>query len=140
MMDKDIISAWDENQKKVREWIATVKNDSFSYKSLLENTIRIIFEEKDDPYGLPDYKRITEIDNGNYQGALIFVVGGKGYQPGVENHWYTSVYYGSCSGCDTLKGISGYSDELPNDDQIQQYWTLCLHMIQKMKRMIDEES
>ena len=139
-MNKDIVSAWDKKQKDVREWIATIKNDEFSYKSLLENTVKILFGENDDCSGMPDFERITKIDNGDYQGTLVFVIGGKGYQPGVEDHWYTSVYYGSCSGCDTLQSISEYSNDLPNDDQIQQYWTLCLHMIQKMKRMTDEES
>lgn len=139
-MNKDIVSAWDEKQKAVRDWIATVKSDEFSYKFLLENTIKILFGENDHAYGLPDYERITEIDNGDYQGTLVFVIGGKGYQPGVEDHWYTSVYYGSCSGCDTLQSISEYSSDLPDEKQIQQYWTLCLHMIQKMKRMTDEES
>jgi hypothetical protein len=136
-MNKDIVSAWDRNQAKVRDWIATVKTNDFSYYSLLENTLRILFEDDDDSYGLPDYRRITGIDHGNYQGTLVFVIGGRGYQPIVENHWYTSVYYGSCSGCDTLLSISRYSCELPSDDQVQQYWTLCLHMIQKMKRMTD---
>ena len=72
-MNKDIVSAWDEKQKAVRDWIATVKNDEFSYKSLLENTIKILFGENDDAYGLPDYERITEIDNGDYQGTLVVV-------------------------------------------------------------------
>lgn len=139
-MNKDIVSAWDKKQKDVREWIATIKNNEFSYKSLLENTVKILFGENYDCSGMPDFERITEIDNGNYQGTLVFVIGGKGYQPSVEDHWYTSVYYGSCSGCDTLQGISEYSDELPSEDQIQQYWTLCLHMIQKMKRMTDQEA
>jgi hypothetical protein len=139
-VNKDIVKAWDENQIKVREWIATVNNSDFSYYMLLQNIIRILFAENDDAYGLPDHNRITTIDNGDYQGTLVFVIGGKGYQPSVEDHWYTSVYYGSCSGCDTLQSISVYDDGLPNGNQVQQYWTLCLHMIQKMKRMTDEES
>jgi hypothetical protein len=139
-MNKDIVSAWDMNQKKVREWIATVKNDEFSYEVLLKNTIRILFEEADDFYRVPDYNRITEIDHGHYQGTLVFIIGSTGYQPGVEDYWYTSVYYGSCSGCDTLQGISKYSGNLPDDDQIEQYWTLCLHMIQRMKRLTNGDS
>jgi len=134
-MDKDILKAWDENQEAVRAWISTVNNSEFSYELLLENTLKIMFPEDED--GMPDSSRITKVDNGHYQGTLVFVIGGKGYQPAVEDHWYTSVGYGSCSGCDTLEGISHYSDELPSAAQIQDYWTLCLHMVQKMKRMTD---
>lgn len=139
-MNKDILNAWDKNQNNVREWIATVNNSDFSYEMLLQNTIRILFEESEYDYHIPDHKRITMINNGEYQGTLVFVIGGQGYQPGVEDHWYTSVDYGSCSGCDTLQAISVYSNDLPNKKQIQQYWTLCLHMMQKMRRMKNEES
>jgi hypothetical protein len=142
-MNAQILAAWNEKQSKVREWLATTDQSTHSYESLLKNTLRILFENEGGaiPQGLPNHDLITEIDHGDYQGTLVFVIGGSGYQPGVEDHWYTSVYYGSCSGCDTLQGISDYpSEKLPSEDQVQEYWTLCLHMIQKMKRMTKEET
>jgi len=137
-MDKDILTAWDKNQEMVREWIKTVDTLQFSYLSLLENTIRILFAEDHDSSS-PDYNKITEINNGDYQGTLLFVIGGKGYQPCVNEHWFTAVEYGSCSCCDTLQGISGWDCKLPTEDQTQQYWTLCLHMMQRMKRFKEDD-
>ena len=47
----------------------------------------------------PDPKRIHLIDDGNYQGTLVYVIAESGYQQ--NTYWYVRVYYGSCSGCDT---------------------------------------
>lgn len=147
-MDKTILKAWDENQAKVREWIANTKQGTFSYKALLENTLRILFQDEE---GGPDYNCITQIDNGWGRGTLIFVIGAQIEWPKVVDHWYTFVDYGSCSVCDTLKHIryGDYSDDndvaklitdiLPSEDQTRQYWTLCLHLIQRMKRMTSEK-
>jgi len=49
----------------------------------------------------PDPDRIHQIDDGSYQGVLLFVIAAKGYQP--SEYWYVKVGYGSCSGCDTLQ-------------------------------------
>lgn len=147
-MDKTILKAWDENQAKVREWIANTKQGTFSYKALLENTLRILFQDEEE---CPDYNRITQIDTGWGRGTLIFVIGAKIEWPKIGDHWYTFIDYGSCSVCDTLKYIryGDYSDDndvaklitdiLPSEGQTRQYWTLCLHLIQGMKRMTSEE-
>jgi hypothetical protein len=61
------------------------------------------------------------------------VVGSCGYQP--DNYWATKVYYGSCSGCDTLQHILAYSEESFNEQQINDLMTLSLHMLQRMKEI-----
>lgn len=63
-----------------------------------------------------DADRIHQIDDGDYQGTLVYVIGATGYQPTA--YWYVKVGYGSCSGCDTLEAIRNYQDEKPSDDQI----------------------
>ena len=138
-MNKDIVKAWDLHNHKLKEYFKVTPQDEYaSYKILLTKTLEFLFVDEDE---MPDAKLITEINNGDYQGTLVFVIGGYGYQPSIDNHWYTSVYYGSCSGCDTLQGIrsEGEYDELATDEQVNDYWTLCLHMIQKMKRMNGNE-
>lgn len=82
---------------------------------------------------LPDCDRIVEIDHGDYQGTLVFVIGESAYQPNV--YWYVRIAYGSCSVSDTLQSIQGYDDSPPTDDQIKQYMTLSLHIVQRMKVM-----
>lgn len=84
-----------------------------------------------------DPERIHEINDGDYQGTLVYVIGASGYQP--SRYWYVKVSYGSCSGCDTLEAIRNYSDEPLTEDQINEYWTLMLHVVQGLKEMGDEE-
>lgn len=84
-------------------------------------------------------KNILEIDDGDYQGTEIFILHKNVYQPYIEDYVYTSTYYGSCSGCDTLMGISEYDDGLPSESQVKDYMDLCLHLLQKCHYMIDEE-
>jgi hypothetical protein len=106
------------------------------YEDLFKRTIAVLANEED--YGeSPDPKRIHTIDDGDYQGTLLFMVAANGYQP--STYWYAMVYYGSCSGCDTFKDIQNYSDEPTTPEQAEQYWTLCLHMVQSMKRIGREE-
>ena len=101
-----------------------------SYGELVELVVRTVGSGE---YGEPDPKRIHTIDDGDYQGTLLFVIGAEGYQP--STYWSTAVSYGSCSGCDTLQAISGYSGEPPTPEQVEQYMTLCLHLVQGMRQI-----
>jgi hypothetical protein len=84
----------------------------------------------------PDPGRITEIDHGDYQGTLLYVVAAKGYQP--DRYWYVKVAYGSCSSCDTLQGIrTGLFDDPPTDGEVEQYMALAVHVLQGLKKMAD---
>src|SRR5581483_5779174 len=86
-----------------------------------------------DGYGEPDPSRIHTIDDGDYQGTLLFVIAANGYQP--YDYWYTKVSYGSCSGCDTLEAVRSYSDDTPTAEQVNDYWTLALHIVQGLVAM-----
>ena len=99
-----------------------------SYERLLELALEIISEVAEFGYGdAPDPALIHPIDDGDYQGTKVFVVGSKGYQP--DKYWVTTVGYGSCSGCDALENAWGYGD---NDDY-EAIYTLVLHMLQRMR-------
>jgi len=106
-----------------------------SYKNLFQWTLSLLQEEE---YSDPDPERIVVVDDGHYQGTFVFVIAAGGYQP--SDYWYTMVRYGSCSGCDTLQGISsgGDYDALPNEEQIKDYMTLALHMIESLRKMYGE--
>lgn len=101
-----------------------------SYEQLLRLAIETINSKVDfgDSEGM-DPDRIHRIDDGSYQGTLVFVVGSTGYQP--DDYWYTMVSYGSCEGCDTLMAACGY--ENPKWEEI---YTLALHMMQRLKPMV----
>ena len=84
--------------------------------------------------GAPDPSKIHQIDDGECQGTLLFIIPALTYQP--STYWMTAVSYGSCSGCDILEGIRDYSSEKPTPEQVEQYLTLMLHLVQKFKQII----
>ena len=87
-----------------------------------------------DDYNAIDPERIHQIDDGDYQGTLLFVIAARSYQP--DDYWFVKVGYGSCSGCDTLQAINySLDDNPPTDDQVSQYMTLALHIVQGLKFM-----
>ena len=101
------------------------------------DVVKIVVQaiRSEDEYKGPDPERICTIDWGEYQGTLVYVIGDDGYQP--TKYWYVFVGYGSCSGCDTLERIRNYEpcDAPPNKEQIDDYYTLALHIVQGIKEM-----
>lgn len=127
-MDNKIIENWENRKHKLKEWFETNETPS-SYKEIFEKIIELIITE--DERNKFNLEKIRVIDDGDYQGTQIFIAFLDTYQPSVEEYIMTSVYYGSCSGCDTLQSICYSSDE----DRVNDLMTLSLHMIQKMKWM-----
>lgn len=127
-MDKNIIEKWENRKNKLKEWFEENETPS-SYKKIFEKILELVITEDD--FNKFELEKIRVIDDGHYQGTQIFIAFLEGYQPSVEDYVMTSVYYGSCSGCDTLQSIY-YSDE---QNRVNDLMTLSLHMIQKMKWM-----
>ena len=131
-MIKEFVERWESRKETLRAMIVKAPPDS--YGTLVKQVVEILQEEEyHNGDESPDPERVHTIDDGDYQGTLLFVIGAKGYQP--EHYWYVKVGYGSCSGCDTLQSISGYSDEPPDEEQIKDYMTLALHIVQGLKVM-----
>ena len=108
-----------------------------SYSAIVRAVVDLLVYDHDFECDSPDPERIHEIDDGNYQGTLVFVVGAQGYDP--FKYWYVRISYGSCSGCDTLERINmGSWGDIPTDSQVNQYMDLALYVVQCMKLM-DEE-
>ena len=104
-----------------------------SYKELVTNVIKVIAEREDDPTREDlDVDKLVEIDHGNYQGTLLYLIPDSDSQP--DTYYYVKVVYGSCSGCDTLQGIR-YDErsDTPTNNQVDQYMTLALHIVQRLK-------
>jgi hypothetical protein len=143
IVDKDIIELWEKNKHKLREYFATHEQSLYSdYESLVKLIVKFILNDES---SLEEYDadNITVITNGDYQGILIFIIPKDMYYPTEEDFLVTYVYYGSCEACDVLKGIryayyddAYYDDDsIPNQKQIEDYMTLCLHIIQHMKKL-----
>lgn len=125
-------------RKETLEFVLSEQHPA-SYKDLVVLVVAMLTGDDSDYGEWPDPKRVHEINDGDYQGTLVYVIAATGYQP--STYWYTQVAYGSCSGCDTLSGIRDYDYEssTPTGPQIQQYMTLALHLVQHMKQMYDTE-
>jgi hypothetical protein len=119
----------EELAKMIRE------DEPSSYKNLFEMVCKVLYDD-DDPYMSPNYQKVHRIDDGHYQGTLLFVVPADDYQP--STYWATKVGYGSCSACDTFQGIQdqrGWDDEEVTDQQVEDYLRIALHLVQEMKEI-----
>ena len=134
-MITELVKQWEENKHKLEEYFKTTKQDEYdSYGTIVKKIFELCIP-KATTYSGWDLDRMTVIDDGDYQGTQIFIVPTNTYQPSVEDYVMTDTYYGSCSGCDTLQGISSCDDDLPTDEQVKEYMTLALHLVQKLKRL-----
>lgn len=130
-MIKEFVEKFESNKAKVEGFFREKHPED--YKEVVKNVVSVL---TDDEYESIDPERIYVIDDSDYHGTLLFVIAATGYQP--SDYWYVKVSYGSCSGCDTLQSISNYSDEKPNDEQVKDYMTLALHIVQGLKKMEDD--
>lgn len=132
-MNKEIIENWENKKEKIREYFKNTRQKKYdTYEKIVKLLVKEILPEYDS-------KKITVIDDGDYQGTQIFMIPKNIYQPDIEDYLFTHNYYGSCSGCDTLLRISEYDDGLPTEEQVDDYMQLCLNLIQKLKPLVTKE-
>ena len=130
-MLKFCINAWDKNKDKLKSVIRTdtkLKFCDYSYlvKLIVKYILNPSIEDDQDKFNADE---ITVIDNGDYQGTLLFMIPRDTYQPTEYDYLLTYVGYGSCSGCDTLLSILDLIDELPTENQTKDLMTLCRHLV-----------
>lgn len=109
------------------------------YTDIVREVVKSI--TTDDYWDNPDPERIHLIDDGHYQGTLVYVIAETGYQP--STYWVTKVYYGSCSGCDTFQSIQSGAEydyesgeyAKPTPEQAKDYQQLALHVVQNMVKI-----
>ena len=130
-MIQPFIDRFIAQEHAMKERLASLEHPD--YADLFKLTIEAIAWDDDyDDHDSPDPTRIHEIDDGDCQGTLLFVVAARDYQP--CNYWYTFISYGSCSGCDVLQDVLE-ENEQGSPERAAQLWTLCLHMVQGMRYM-----
>ena len=139
-MIKEFIEKWDKYKNDLEDYFRYTEQIEYDE---YEKIVKILFEKiinKDLKYDSErfDVEDLLKIDDGDYQGTQIFILHKDSYQPNVEEYVYTSTYYGSCSGCDTLQAISSYDRGLPDEEQVKDYMTLALHLLQKCYYMQGE--
>lgn len=129
------LSRWDKRNTDLRE--ALEEKDvrwliNCSYKALVKLVFDVIFKDSGITDITFDTENITEIDNGDYQGTLLYLIPFDTYQPSESEYLMTYVGYGSCCCCDTLQGIQYSIDE--NDKHINDFMTLCRDIVSHIIR------
>jgi len=112
-MIDEFVAAWNSRKEELRAIFE--KNPPGQYHQLVRKVVERM--------PLMDASRIKEIDFGNCQGTIVYVVGAAGYQP--SRHWVVKISYGSCSHCDSLQACESADD----------YLTLALHIVQQFQEI-----
>lgn len=73
--------------------------------------------------------RVHEIDDGDYQGTLIYLIPFNSYQPDPEDYRMTFAWYGSCSGCDALQSAQSWGDGKLTEQQVKDFMSICKDLI-----------
>lgn len=141
-MITEFVMAWEKRKRDLEMYLRNHNQSEYDEYSKL---VKLLFEIVINPElkkgtgwhdGTYSTRRMTVIDDGDYQGTYVFVIPKNAYQPDVEEYVYTHVDYGSCSGCDTLQGIHCYNVNVhPTENQLRGYMDLCLHLLQKCNHM-----
>lgn len=132
-MIKYCYNKWNANKEKLRSWLKSTENlNSCDYKDLVKAVVAYILNDGTNYTWNED--EITEIDNGEYQGTLLFLIPMETYQPNEYEYIMTYVNYGSCSGCDTLQYIQSldYGEKYPTDEQVVDFMQLCEDIVCNM--------
>jgi hypothetical protein len=119
-MIEKYVERWHKNREELKAmWSA---HPPTVYLHIVKDLVRVVLNPQRES-GEPDWLNVVEVDHGDYQGTLVYVIPEVAYQPSM--YWAVKVSYGSCSGCDTLQAC----------DTVDDYLTLALHVIQGLKEI-----
>ena len=140
-MIKYCIEKWDKNKDLLKSVLnnnrllnhVLNRNDDdpleyLEYKDLVKLTVMFILNDENEW----NENKIKEIDDGDYQGTLLYLIPEDTYQPNSSEYLMTFVEYGSCSACDTLQTIQCYLDIRSRDKSIDDLMNLCKDLICNM--------
>lgn len=130
-MIKRFVQRWEQRKEYAEAAFAATHPEGYA------DVVRVVVEalnDTDDGWW-PDPNRIAEIDHGDYQGTVMYVIGERGYHPHV--YWAVAVGYGSCSGCDTLQSIQAlrFDADQPTPEQVKQYMMLALDIVRGLRQI-----
>lgn len=136
-MIKEFISKWWQNKDNIEHYFRSIqKIESLEYidivKALIENVLNVDAGEKQ-----KISTDIHEIDDGYWcQGMQMFIVRNDTKDPTLSDYFFADNYYGSCSGCDTLMGITKYSEKPATEEQIKKLMTLAFDLLRSFKPFV----
>ena len=125
-MDLKFIKQWEANKKNLKKYFKNNKQYEYStYEEIIRLILRICLTGYEWKYDIESWRY------GKESGHTLFIASTKNNLIKAVTH----NSYGTCSGCDTLLGINEYTVGYPTKEQVNQYMTLSLHLIQRMKKI-----
>lgn len=122
---------WNENGEKLRATLLERTDlNGCDYDTLVKLTFETIFNSSAEGYGNTlDLNNIHIIDDGHYQGTILFVIPFDTYQPGSSEYILTYIGYGTCSYCDALQSVQAWNDGKITEKQLPGFMAICKDLI-----------
>ena len=126
---------WDANKDKLRDALAERTDlNHCNYEDLVNLAFEVIYntDANETGYQVLNLNNITVVDDGDYQGTVVFLIPFDTYQPSEHEYIMTYIGYGSCSVCDALQGVqswSNYGKEKPTEEQLDGFMDICRDLI-----------
>lgn len=134
-MIKEFCEKWYKYKDDLRDFIKEAPIEEFdSYKKLVEILFKKVINKDVEDFE-DKYNEFYEVQIGDYSGENVYIIADSYYYP--NKCIITNVSYGSCSGCDTLLGIIGYSyeNEYLEESGIDGIMQILLHLLQHCKKI-----
>lgn len=127
-MIKIMKEMWDKNRDKLKEELMSLDNIEYlNYKDIVKITFDKIYNAENlSWHKFLNLNNIHEINDGDYQGTLIYLIPFDTYQPDEKDYLMTFIWYGSCSVCDTLQSIQSLDSK---EQQVEDLMTLCKDIV-----------
>ena len=119
---------WFENKDKLEKAVRDECIGNLCYCGLVKMVVEYILNPSDtkENEDIFNHNQITEIDNGDSQGTMLYTIPRDTDYPSPEDYLITYVYYGSCPGSDTLEAIK-VDDDI--ERQIKDIMKLCMDLV-----------
>lgn len=125
-MIRKVIDLWNERKGILQKAIECTDMADVSYCELVKLiAIHIIGIKEEDLV-------LVECATDDYQGCNGYMFCEK--RSSCYDFYTTIAYYGSCSGCDAIMGITGYETGMPDSGQVKDFLDVCLDIVQKIKQ------
>lgn len=123
---------WGERKDELRKILAERTGlNCCDYETLVKLVFETVYNGYVNDAYIVDLEKITTIDNGDYQGILLFVIPFHTYQPRAHEYIMTHIDYGSCSGCDALQAAQAWFDDDSKltEQQIIDFMAICKDIV-----------
>ena len=134
-MIQEFVKYLEAHKDKMKLWFEgkLVDGEEPNYKDIVVAIVDNVFNADDNYDSFST--NVVELDDGDYNGTKIFIIHRDTYEPGLGDYYYTSDYYGSCSGCDTLLRI--YETVEDDKEKVSLLMNVALNLLQRFNKFLD---